>query len=271
MSPLWRDEIGIHVAPRRVCMVRLGRGLSPKLLCEHEEQVECGSAGKWEAALVALDAVLGRSDWQGGAIRAVLADCWARYAIVPWVAELKSAHERLAHARQLLAGTFGDAVGGWEVRLSEAPPTYRRIACAFPAELLEGLRAVCRKYGGRLVSLQPQLVVAYQNWRNALPPSGAWFVTVGEGTMAAARLGLQGWDRVHSVRIGTAWGLELKRLQVFGRLAGANPDEGQVYVDAPHSWREVAGAKGENLHWLDEAADAHTTLERLGRVRRLVA
>jgi len=37
---------------------------------------------------------------------------------------------------------------------------------------------------------------------------------------------------------------ELKRLQTFGRLASKQPAEGQVYVDAPHAWREVAGGDG---------------------------
>ena len=94
--------------------------------------------------------------------------------------------------------------------------------------------------------------------------------------LAAARLGSQGWDRVHSVRIGVDWMRELRRLQTFGRLARHRPEEGQVYVDAPHSWRELAsatasGADGGGLQWLDEADTPITTLERLGRARRMAA
>jgi len=271
VSPLWRDEIGIHLSPRRLCMVRMKRGVRPALGAEHEQAIESDAAGTWTAPLAAVDALLALPEWQGADVRVVLADCWARYAIVPWVGELSSSDERVGHARQLLASTYGDAVGSWDVRLSEAAPQSARVACTMPVELLDGVRTVCAKHGIKLASLQPQLIVAYELWRHQLPPSGAWFVTVGDGTLAAARLGQHAWDRVHSVRIGSDWARELKRLQTFGRLASASPDDGRVYVDAPQAWREVAGPAGKDLHWLEDDANLSTTLHRLGRVRRLAA
>ena len=116
-------------------------------------------------------------------------------------------------------------------------------------------------------------------WRHCLPQSNAWFVSVEQGSLAAARLGRYGWDRVHSVRIGSDWMRELKRLQTFGRLASNSPQEGQVYVDAPHAWREVAAgtanaADASGLQWLEEPSEPSepmTTLQRLGRTRRLAA
>src|SRR5260370_61090 len=67
---------------------------------------------------------------------------------------------------------------------------------------------------------------------------------------------------------------ELKRLQTFGRLASNSPQEGQVYVDAPHAWREVASgtataADAGGLQWLEEPSGPMTTLQRLGRTRRV--
>ena len=271
MSPLWRDEIGIHLSPGRVCMVRLNRGVGPVVAAEHEEELDCGEAGQWTSTLAAVDRLLAMEDWRNAALRVVLADCWARYAIVPWVGELTFAEEHLAHARQLMLSTYGDALDSWDVRLSERPPGSVRVACSVPASLLEEIRAVCVRHRRKLVSLQTQLVMAYQNWRHMLPSSGAWFVTVGEGTLAAARLGAGGWDRVHSIRIGSDWVRELKRLQTFGRLASSSPDEGAVYVDAPHAWREVAGDAGRDLHWLEEESNPGDTLSALGHVRRLAA
>ena len=101
---------------------------------------------------------------------------------------------------------------------------------------------------------------------------GAWFVTVEHGSLAAARLGREGWDRVHTVRIGAQWTRELKRLQTFGRLASSSAEEGQVYVDAPHAWREVAGNASGELRWLEEEGGLPmTTLHRLTHARRLAA
>ena len=270
MSPLWRDELGLYLAPRRVCLVRLKRGLKPTIAGEHEQLVETDHVGHWGPALTAADALLSQPQWGGAAVRVVLADWWARYLIVPWVASLGSAEERLAHARQLLASAFGDAVSDWDVQVSDVPPTVPRVACTMPADLTGAVRDVCAKHGARLASLQPQLVAAYDSCRHLLPATGAWFVSIGDGMLAAARMAHEAWDRVHSVRIGPDWTRELKRLQTFGRLASMNPQEGQVYVDAPYAWREVAGAAGRDLHWLEDEAPL-TTLQCLSHVRRLAA
>ncbi len=271
MSPLWRDEIGVHLSPRRLCIVRMKRGAKPTPGAERELEFGSPQTTDWSAALQALDSILAQPDWRGALLRVVVADCWARYAIVPWVAALSSTDERVGHARQLLVSTYGEAVGDWEVRLSEVPPESPRVACAVPVALLESVRAVCIKQKIKLGTLQPHLVAAYAAWRHKLPPVGAWFVTADAGTLAAARIGRTGWDRVYSVRLGSDWARELRRLQTFGRLASANPDEGQVFVDAPEAWREVVGAEARDLQWLEDDAGPWTTLQRLGRARRYAA
>jgi hypothetical protein len=268
VSPLWRDEVGVHLAPRRLTMVRLKRGTKPKLVVEHVEAFEPAESADWSGALTVLDTLLAQPQWRGALLRVVLADCWARYAIVPWVAELSTANEQIGHARQLLASTYGDAVSDWDVRLSDGRPDLPRVACTMPATLLEGVRSTCVRQGVKLASVQPQLVAAYESWRARLPASGAWFVCIDEGSLAAARITSKGWDRVRSVRIGTDWARELKRLQTFGRLTSANPNEGQVYVDAPMAWREAASPAAKGLQWLEDEGGGSTTLQRLGRARR---
>jgi hypothetical protein len=271
VSPLWRDEIGIHLSPRRVLMIRVGRGLKRAVTATHEHAIICGDANDWTAPLVVLDQLLDRSQWQGASLRLVLCDCWVRYALVPWAMELRSSDEHVSHARQVLVRLYGSAVSEWEICLSQAPPGCARVACAMPAELLGAVRDIRTRHGMTLTSLQPQLLVAYENWRHQLPASGAWFVTIGEGTLAAARLGARTWDRIHSVRIGSEWTRDLKRLQTFGRLASSHPEEGHVYVDAPAAWREEAGRAAKDLHWLEGDSGLTSTLHQLGRMRRLAA
>jgi hypothetical protein len=76
---------------------------------------------------------------------------------------------------------------------------------------------------------------------------------------------------VHSVRIGADWSRELKRLQTFGRLASARPEEGHVYVDAPVAWREVAGPATKDIHWLEDDSGLKGTLQQLGWLRKVAA
>lgn len=276
MSPLWRDEVGVYLAPQRICLVRLQRGVRPRVI----DQGEVALAGQKDGYLDAIDALcalLQEPRWHGARLRVVLADHWVRYVVVPWSDRLSSAAERLAHARQLLTSIYGEAVADWELRLSDAAPRMNRVACALPGELLAALRAACAASGMQLLSLQPQLLTAYEAWRHLLPRGNAWFVSIEPGSLAAARLTPLGWDRVHSIRMGSDWLRELRRLQTFGRLVSVDPSEGRVYVDAPQVWREVAvlhtPEEGESwaLHWLDEEAVPLSTLHQLNRRRRLAA
>ena len=275
MSPLWRDEIGAYLSPHRLCLVRMQRGVKPVPAATHEQHL-APSGVSFGPALEAFASVLAQPTWAGTRTRIVIADHWARYAIVPPVATLSSAQERLAYGRQLLAGLYGEAVEGWELCISEAAPNSTRVICAVPGELLTGLRAACAAQRSPLVSLQPQLIAAYETWRHRLPSGNAWFVSIEQGSLAAAHLSDCGWDRVHGVRIGPDWLRELKRLQTFGRLAGNSREEGKVYVDAPVAWREVvaaspAAADATELEWLEESSEALTTLQRLDRARRMAA
>jgi len=271
VSPLWRDEVGVHLSPRRVLMLRVARGFKRTVTATHEHAIICGDVNDWRAPLGVLDQLLDRSQWQNASLRVVLADCWVRYGLVPWSTQLRSADEQASHARQVMVRLYGNAVSEWEICLSQTPPGHARVACAIPPELLLTVRELRARHRMKLTSLQPHLLAAYDNWRHRLPASGAWFVTIGEGTLAAARLGSKAWDRIHSVRIGSDWTRDLKRLQTFGRLACASPEEGHVYVDAPLEWRKEAGPVGKDLHWLEDDSRLTSTLHQLGRMRRLAA
>ena len=271
MSPLWRDEVGIYVAPRRFCMVRIARGVRPSVLRE-EDYSEPQSAPGWEAVLAPLEHQLAQAEWANARVRVVVADQWVRYAVVPWSDALTSSDERIAHARQLMASIFGDALGDWTVSLSEAPPGASRLACAMPTALLESLRELTARHRQKLASVQPQLIAAYNSWRHRLPTAtAAWFVTVEAGSLAALRMCGDGIDRVHAVRIGLDWARELKRLQTFGRLARVSPADGRVYVDLPLSLSVLRPEVSADLEWLEEPNPPLTTLHQLEHLRRKAA
>src|SRR5438045_8881095 len=98
------------------------RGVKPTPVAGHGHGFEAARTDSWAAALEAFASLLGQSPWTGASTRVVIADHWARYAIVPWVAALNSAEERLAHGRQLLTSLYGEAVAAWRVRAVEPRP-----------------------------------------------------------------------------------------------------------------------------------------------------
>jgi len=268
VSPLWRDEVGIYLAQRRVCLVRIRRGIRPTLLHDEDYNEPLAAPG-WESVLALLEQRLAQGRWSDARARIVVADQWVRYSVVPWSDALSSGAERLAHARELMSGIFGDAMTDWTLSLSEAPPGASRLASAMPSALLESLRELTARHGLKLTSVQPQLIAAYNTWRHVLPDSeAAWFVTVESGSLAALRMCADGIDRVHAVRIGPDWARELKRLQTFGRLASASPSDGRVYVDLPAALRTLRPEMSADLEWLDEPNPPLTTLHQLEHLRR---
>lgn len=270
MSPLWRDEVGLYVAPRRIVLSRMKRGIRPLHVAEFNCPVENGDTNNWEPALEALQACMQDSNWHDAIGRLIVANHWARYAMVPWSDALTDQDERIQHARYCLSKTYGDVVTQWTVTLNEAPPGLPQVACAIPTELLTNILKITEPLRLRVKSVQPQLIAAFNSWRGKLPKGGAWFVTLEEGSLAAAHFTADGWDRVRAVRIGNDWEVELKRLQTFGRLASANAAEGPVYVDAPQWLRQKAGGGEGAFEWLDNAAgDAANT--RFALLQRLYA
>ncbi len=259
MSPQWRDEVVAYIAPRRVALVRIGRGLRPRVVASAESVVSGGHAGDPRPAFAALAELLADSLWQDASARVVLADPWLRYGIVPAPAVRLDADGRLSHARYVLADAFGDTLADWSITLTDVPPGRPYLACATPAPLrleLEDLLAAARL---RLTSLQPQVIVAFNAWRHRLPAGESWFVTLDEGSLAAVQVIDGEWRRVHTARLSSDWTVELQRLRAFGRYTESQSGAGQLFVDAPLSMRAEGRAALPELDWLEPDA----RLERL--------
>lgn len=250
MSPLWRDEIGVLITPRRLVFARMGRGLQPRRMVEARAQVDGGRFANWEPALAVLREQLGQPAWTNANVRVVVADQWVRYMIVPWEPDLKDEAERVIHARHLLAQAYGD-MEDWTLTLSEAAAMQCRVATAIPTALLSSLASEFAASGSRVVSTQPRLIAAFNQAAPRLPQAACWFVAVDDGSLAAAHATPQGWDRVHAIRIGSDWNTELKRLRLFGRMVGGHENEERVFVDAPAWLRPAANDGDDGLEWLE--------------------
>ena len=251
MSPLWRDEIAIYFAPRKLALVRRTRGIKPRVVAATELAVTAGTAGEIGPVVARLADVLTDPAWHGAAARVVVADHrWARCGIVPWPATRLDAEGRLTQARYVLGDTFGEAVADWTVTLADAPPGQSCVACAMPATLRTALEETLAPARLTLVSLQPRLVVAFNAWRHRLPPD-AWFVSLDDGLLSAVHLDKGAWDRVHVARLSLDFRVELERLQAFGRLTRTDGEPARMFVDAP-AWMRRGVEATSGIEWLEE-------------------
>ena len=258
MSPLWRPEVAITLAPRKLALVRRARGLRPRVVASTEVAVATGTAGDLGPVLARLADLLTDPTWQRANARVVVADhLWARYGIVPRPAARLDTAGRLAQARFALGDTYGEAVADWAVTLADTPPGRPYLACAVPATLRAALEDTLAPARLALVSLQPQLVVAFNAWRHRLPADDAWFVNVDHGSLSAVHLSRGAWDRVHITRPSLDWSVELERLQAFGALTRTADAPGRMFVAAPaRPSRGAAASPG--IEWLVEGAEEGT-------------
>jgi hypothetical protein len=267
VSPRWRDEVAIYLAPHRLALARRA-GLRRRVVAEADVAVPAGAAGDFGPALARLSEVLADPAWRRASARTVVADHpWARYAVVPWVATRLDAAGRLAHARYVLGDTYGEGVADWAVTLADTPPGRPYVACAMPATLRGALEDALAPARIKLVSLQPQLVVAFNAWRRRLPANDAWFVSVGDGFLSAVYLRRGAWERVHTARLPPDWGDELERLQALARVTWGAGAPTRMFVDAP-AWMGRAAATGAGIVWLEQDAGVASRAHALALMRR---
>ena len=271
MSPLWRDEVAIYLAPRKLALVRSARGLKPRVVAATELVVPAGSPGDIGPVFARLAGVLSEPVWQDANARAVVADhSWSRYRIVPWPATRLDAAGRLTHARYVLGDTYGEAVADWAVTLADTPPGHSYVACAMPATLRTALEDALAPARLALVSLQPQLIVAFNAWRHRLPADDTWFVSLDDESMSAVHLSQGAWDRVHMARLSPDWTVELERLQAFGRLTRAAGGAGRMFVDG-QAWMRGGAAASAGVEWLEDGAGDGAQTHELALLQRMYA
>ena len=269
MSPLWRDEIAIYLAPHRVMLARMKRGVRPQYVKTQESAVVGERIGGWDAAIGVLGGCLVDPIWNHGACRIIVANHWMRFAIVPWSDALSDGNERLLLAQHCLSKIYGDVVSQWSVTLNEAPPGRPQVACAMPRALLADIERHTESCGLRIRSIQPQLVAAFNCRRAQLPSAGGWFVTLEEGSLAAAHLSHGAWDAVRAVRADNNWAVELRRLQTESRLAGKEAE--RIHLDAPPEFRAAVEGASDAVVWLGVPAGALDTASPLALLQRIYA
>ena len=271
MSPLWRDEVAIFVGPRKIALARRDKGVKPRVGAATEVAVPAGHFGDFRPALARLAEVLAEPTWQNAGARVVIADPWARFGLVPATGSHLDADGRLAHARYVLTDTFGEGLADWNVTLADTPPGRAYVACAMPSSLKAALEDTLVPARLTLVSLQPQLVVAFNAWRHRLPVDDAWFVSLDDGSLSAVHLTHGAWDRVHMARLSEDWTVELERLQAFGKLTRAAGGTGRMFIDAPLWMRNGATLTGTGLEWLEAGAADTSQAHELALLQRVYA
>jgi len=146
-----------------------------------------------------------------------------------------SGEEERAYARHCFAQVFGHDADGWELRVSYERAGVPRVACAMATDFLAALEARAEESGVKLVSVQPFLAAAFNQWRQQIGDRSVWLAVMEQGRLVLARFEQGKWSWLRSLRVGRRWMESLPDLVIREQhLAGIDAaSAGEVLVFCP--------------------------------------
>jgi hypothetical protein len=182
--------------------LRIGLG-AKRVIVSGGNAVELQSADDWRTAVEALPAVLKAHPAREASV--VLADQFARYALLPWSEVVKTHEQWLALAQHRFSALHGAVAGGWDVEVTETASRGARLACAVDRDLLERLVSICLDAGVKLVSVQPFLVAAFNRMQSQVGNGSAWIVVEEPGRLTLALIQHGAWVAIRARRSDERW------------------------------------------------------------------
>ena len=236
MSPSWRDRIEIFLAPDRVDLTRVARGLRPRPGLTHSQSCEVHPEADGASAVEALGRALGTLAWKNADASVTLSNHFVRLALVPSAGEVARGAERLALARHQLRLVYGERADAWEAVLGE-PGSGAGVVAAIDPALGAALRDALAAASIGLKAMRPFLADAFNSARAFLAPGPAWLGVVEPGRVCVAHLDGAHWLALRSQRVQGAPEAALPHVLEQCRLAGGiEADTAEVCVVARDPW-----------------------------------
>lgn len=261
MSPLWRDEVIIGLAPGRLELVRRRRGLRPAIKASRVIDVECTAQDGWAPAVAALSNAITAPQWQKARCRIVVSNHFVRYALMNAPAALDGDDERAAfvdHRFKVIHGVLADT---WQTTYSDFRGTQSAVGCAVDRAMIDALKASLATARLVPVSLQPYLMSALNAAADALRGTNVWFVAVESGRIALASFTNDRWAGVRNEPLKGDAGPAVAAMLAQDAMAhdlteGAN----NAYIHAP-GWtgEPVSPGPGWTVERLQPSTAAATT------------
>ena len=204
MSLSWRERTRIALSPREVALVRFGRGWGLRVI--ERRSIACPEVtGQeiWAGAVEGLRALLAQPGLVKGDATLILSSHFVRYMVLPWSAELVTEAEEREFARNRFVQIFGQAASDWTIVVSAAPAGAARLCAAVDQALIGAVRGAIAASALRLVSVQPALMVQFNEWRQRIGTDG-WLVIAEQGRLLVAWVCRGQWRSVRARPLNAA-------------------------------------------------------------------
>lgn len=230
MSPSWGERVRISLSPHQVALVRVSRGLRPRVV--DRKSMLCPDArgqGNWADAVEVLRDLLVHPNVGKGDATLILSSHFVRYVVLPWSGELITGAEELEFARTRFIQVFGQSARDWTIVMSPAPAGASRLCAAVDQALIVAATGAVAGAGLRLLSVQPALMAQFNEWRHRIGDDG-WLATAEQGRLLMAWISGGQW---RSVRVRPLNGASVSLAQVLEQeqlLLSAGSANSTVYL-----------------------------------------
>lgn len=214
---LFRDELWVFIYPQCMVLLRITRpvrfGLKQQIL--HKQVIELpqhiidknNQSQDWNVLTQHLKQALADKKWQGAIPVAIVSNQLARYAVIPWNAELAVETERKAYMQHCFNLVYGETAKAWDLRMSEPDFGHPAIASGINHGLLQALHHVFNAADMTLSAVYPQLMLAINQTvsevKKQKKPLSFWLIAVQSERICLTLLIEGGWRLVKNVAIET--------------------------------------------------------------------
>lgn len=203
MSPLWRDQFDVFLAPRRIDLVQSARGFKPVQQPVATELLPAPEEGQtaWEQALAQLESMLSdRNGTTGAAMMITLSNHFVRYATLAPQDEITTPEEVLAYANFCLREIYGARVDHWQISISSWNPAYGAICAAVQGEFMGQIEAIAKRHDIRLKGIEPYFTAVLDRWGKILDRNRSFVALVETGRLCLGVLHDGVWRGVRNQR-----------------------------------------------------------------------
>jgi hypothetical protein len=214
---LFRDELWVFIYPQCMVLLRITRpvrfGLKQQIL--HKQVIELpqhiidkkNQSQDWNVLTQHLKQALADKKWQGAIPVAIVSNQFARYAVIPWNAELAVETERKAYMQHCFNLVYGETAKAWDLRMSEPGFGHPAIASGINHDLLQALHHVFNSADMTLSAVYPQLMLAINQTvsevKKQKKPLSFWLIAVQSERICLTLLIEGGWRLIKNVAIET--------------------------------------------------------------------
>lgn len=199
MSPSWRDQLYVFLAPDRMDWVHFRRGFKPVQF--NKDTAYCVPAQgdlSWQNVLVLLESFL--TNVKDVDLTVILSNHFIRYVTLPPQQEITTPEEVKSYALFRMREVYADRVGSWELSISDWSPATGAICAAISNDLMTYLQEIAKRFGIKLKAVEPYLAAVFDHWQKQLNQQKVYLAVIEPGRICGAIIVDGVWKSIRNQR-----------------------------------------------------------------------